>query len=54
MIYTCLSVTELMPLLSDRGVALSASQVHRLVSDTPELLSRRCRPRSATSFVGNG
>ncbi|MEU7068143.1 helix-turn-helix transcriptional regulator [Streptomyces sp. NPDC046161] len=28
-----------MPLLRDRGIELSASQVHRLVSGTPERLS---------------
>lgn len=35
-IYTA---TELVPLLRERGVELSASQVHRLVSGTPERLS---------------
>lgn len=35
-IYTA---TELVPLLRERGVDLSASQVHRLVSGTPERLS---------------
>lgn len=35
-IYTA---TELVPLLRERGIALSASQVHRLVSGTPERLS---------------
>lgn len=33
------TATELVPLLRDRGIALSASQVHRLVSGTPERLS---------------
>ncbi|MFV5996200.1 helix-turn-helix domain-containing protein [Streptomyces sp. NPDC056231] len=33
------TVTELMPHLSERGITLSASQVHRLVSGTPERLS---------------
>ena len=33
------STTELVPLLRDRGIELSASQVHRLVSGTPERLS---------------
>lgn len=33
------TATELVPLLRDRGVDLSASQVHRLVSGTPERLS---------------
>ncbi|MEU6782128.1 helix-turn-helix transcriptional regulator [Nonomuraea angiospora] len=31
--------TELVPLLRERGIDLSASQVHRLVSGTPERLS---------------
>jgi Cro/C1-type HTH DNA-binding domain len=35
-IYTA---TELVPMLHDRGISLSASQVHRLVSGTPERLS---------------
>ncbi|MGC5006731.1 helix-turn-helix domain-containing protein [Streptomyces sp. DT203] len=33
------TVNELMPHLAERGVSLSASQVHRLVSGTPERLS---------------
>ena len=33
------TATELVPMLHDRGVDLSASQVHRLVSGTPERLS---------------
>jgi DNA-binding Xre family transcriptional regulator len=33
------TATELIPLLKDRGVDLSASQVHRLVSGAPERLS---------------
>ncbi|MGW7754479.1 helix-turn-helix domain-containing protein [Streptomyces violaceusniger] len=33
------TVTELMPHLAERGITLSASQVHRLVSGTPERLS---------------
>jgi DNA-binding Xre family transcriptional regulator len=33
------TATDLMPLLRDRGIDLSASQVHRLVSNTPERLS---------------
>ncbi|WP_414942778.1 helix-turn-helix domain-containing protein [Amycolatopsis sp. cmx-11-51] len=37
-IYTA---TELVPLLRDRGIDLSASQVHRLVSGTPERLSQQ-------------
>jgi DNA-binding Xre family transcriptional regulator len=35
------TATELMPLLRERGVDLSASQIHRLVSGTPERLSLR-------------
>ena len=31
--------TELVPLLRDRGINLSVSQVHRLVTGTPERLS---------------
>lgn len=31
--------TELVPLLRDRGIDLSVSQVHRLVTGTPERLS---------------
>lgn len=33
------STTELVPLLAERGITLSASQVHRLVSGVPERLS---------------
>ena len=33
------TVTELVPLLHDRDIDLSASQVHRLASGTPERLS---------------
>jgi len=33
------ATTELVPLLAERGVVLSASQVHRLVTSTPERLS---------------
>jgi DNA-binding Xre family transcriptional regulator len=33
------STTELVPLLAERGIDLSASQVHRLVTGTPERLS---------------
>lgn len=33
------TATDLMPLLRDRGIDLSASQVRRLVSGTPERLS---------------
>jgi DNA-binding Xre family transcriptional regulator len=33
------TVTELVPLLRERGIDLSASQIHRLVSGTPERLS---------------
>lgn len=31
--------TDLVPLLADRGITLSASQVYRLVSDPPERFS---------------
>jgi len=33
------TITELVPLLAGRGIGLSASQVHRLASGTPERLS---------------
>lgn len=33
------STTDLCPLLRDRGIDLSVSQVHRLVTSTPERLS---------------
>jgi DNA-binding Xre family transcriptional regulator len=33
------ATTELVPLLAERGISLSASQVHRLVTGTPERLS---------------
>jgi len=33
------TTTELVPLLSERGIGLSASQVHRLVTGIPERLS---------------
>ena len=33
------ATTELGPLLAERGINLSASQVHRLVTGTPERLS---------------
>lgn len=33
------STTELVPLLRDRGIDLSVSQVHRLATGTPERLS---------------
>jgi DNA-binding Xre family transcriptional regulator len=33
------ATTELVPLLAERGIVLSASQVHRLVTSTPERLS---------------
>lgn len=33
------TASELVPLLAERGIGLSASQVHRLVSGTPERLS---------------
>jgi DNA-binding Xre family transcriptional regulator len=33
------TTTDLIPLLQDRGISLSPSQVHRLVTGTPERLS---------------
>jgi DNA-binding Xre family transcriptional regulator len=33
------TTVELVPLLAERGITLSASQVHRLVTGTPERLS---------------
>lgn len=33
------ATTQLSPLLAERGIELSASQVHRLVTGTPERLS---------------
>lgn len=33
------TTTELVPMLRDRGIELSASQIHRLVSGTPKRLS---------------
>ena len=33
------STTHLAPLLAERGITLSASQIHRLVTGTPERLS---------------
>jgi DNA-binding Xre family transcriptional regulator len=33
------ATTQLSPLLSERGIELSVSQVHRLVTGTPERLS---------------
>lgn len=33
------ATTDLRPLLAERGIELSASQVYRLVTDTPERLS---------------
>lgn len=33
------STTKLIPLLAERGVMLSSSQVYRLVTDTPERLN---------------
>jgi DNA-binding Xre family transcriptional regulator len=35
------ATTELVPLLAERGVSLSAVQVYRLVTQTPERLSLR-------------
>jgi DNA-binding Xre family transcriptional regulator len=37
--HSMFTTTELVPLLRDRGVELSVSQVHRLVTGTPERLS---------------
>jgi DNA-binding Xre family transcriptional regulator len=33
------ATTDLVPMLNERGIELSASQVHRLVTGTPERLS---------------
>jgi DNA-binding Xre family transcriptional regulator len=51
--------TELIPLLRERGVELSASQVYRLVTDKPERLSMKvlialcdvldCTPRTSST-----
>jgi hypothetical protein len=41
--------TELVPLLRERGVELSASQVYRLVTDKPERLSMKVLIACATS-----
>jgi DNA-binding Xre family transcriptional regulator len=35
------ATSDLQPLLSDRGVVLSAAQIYRLVAQTPERLSLR-------------
>jgi hypothetical protein len=43
------TATELVPLLAERGIGLSSSQVHRLVSGTPNGCRWRCWPRCATS-----
>ncbi|MFE7572345.1 helix-turn-helix domain-containing protein [Streptomyces sp. NPDC057539] len=45
------TTSELTAPLAERGINLSLSQVHRLVTGTPERLSRPCRcwPRPATS-----
>jgi site-specific recombinase XerD len=43
------TATELMPLLHERGIDLSASQVHRLVTGTPEGCHCRSWRRCATS-----
>jgi hypothetical protein len=37
--HTVYATTELVPLLAERGINLSASQVHRLVTSAPERLS---------------
>ena len=56
------TATELVPLLRERGIDLSASQVHRLVSGTPERLSLQvlaalcdilsCTPADLVSTTG--
>ena len=43
------ATTELVPLLHERGIDLSASQVHRLVTGTRNGCRCRCWPRCATS-----
>ncbi|WP_229868840.1 tyrosine-type recombinase/integrase [Streptomyces chryseus] len=48
------TATELVPLLRDRGVDLSASQVHRLVSGTPSACRCRCWRRFATPRLHPG
>ncbi|WP_405697636.1 hypothetical protein [Streptomyces sp. NBC_01185] len=43
------SVAEFMPHLTECGITLSSSQVHRMASGTPERLSLPVLRRSATS-----
>jgi hypothetical protein len=43
------TITEVVPLLVDRGITLSVSQVHRLATGTPNACHGRCSPRRATS-----
>ena len=43
------ATTDLVPLLSERGIELSASQVHRLVTGTRNGCPCRCSRRCATS-----
>ena len=45
------TATELVPLLRERGIDLSASQVHRLVSGTPERLSLQVLSALCDIFV---
>ena len=42
--------TDLAPLLEERGVSLSAPQVYRLVTQTPERLSLRTPMTDTVSF----
>lgn len=58
------ATTDLVPLLADRGVVLSAAQVYRLVTQTPERLSLRtlmalcdildCTPNDLVEPVAQG
>ncbi len=38
-VYGMFTITDLVPLLAERGIHLSVSQVHRLATGTPERLS---------------
>lgn len=44
------ATTDLVPLLTDRGIELPASQVHRLVTGTPERLSLPVLPALCEIF----
>ena len=44
------ATTELVPLLAERSIGLSASQVHRLVTGIPSGCRCRCWRRGATSW----